>query len=79
MGESDGTNLEPIPQIVFFKQAYKNQQVPVLQLDSRHERQQSTSTLRRENMLTTQSIPLSINFTTLLLSYLLKFHVCQQK
>ena len=79
MGESDGTNLEPIPQIVFFKQAYKIQQVPVLQLDSWHERQQSTSTLRRGHMLSNQSIPLYLNFTTLLLAYLLKFHVCQQK
>jgi hypothetical protein len=51
MGESSGTNLKPVPPILFLKQAYENLRVLVLRLDSWHERPRSTSTPRGHKVL----------------------------
>jgi len=51
MGESNGTNLKPIPSILFFKQAYENWGVLILRPDGWRERSRSISTPRGREVL----------------------------
>jgi hypothetical protein len=56
VGESNGTNLKPIPPILFFKQAYEYLEVLILRLDSWCEWSRSISTPYGREVLKTYEV-----------------------